>query len=107
MAPGGGIRAPPGTCCSDYIYWCLNYKNLSLKAIMKLKHWFSLQKYYNDIGRVSDCKSRDREFEPEPGRIILVEIDREIISTAILSLSLVHKGQLSVTGVKVCALGTV
>ena len=41
------------------------------------------------------------------GCIILVEIDREIISTAILSLSLVHKGQLSVTGVKVCALGTV
>ena len=46
-----------------------------------------------------DCRARGREFKPKPGHIILMEIDHEIISTAILPLLLIPDQQLSVTKV--------
>ena len=45
----------------------------------------------------SDCKSRDREFESQFDYITFVEIDHEIISTAIFLLPLIQGEQLSVT----------
>ena len=51
---------------------------------------------------VSDCRSRDLKFEPQLGHIIFVETDHGIISTAILALTLIQRGQLSVTGESRC-----
>ena len=47
------------------------------------------------VGSVSDCWSRDCEFEPHPGHITCVEIDHKISSMVILPL---QELQLSVTG---------
>ena len=44
----------------------------------------------------SDFRSRDCEFKPQLGHISFVEIDREIISTVILSVLLIQ-GQLLVS----------
>ena len=47
----------------------------------------------------SDWRPGGREFNPRRGRQhSLVEIDHEIFSTVILSLPLIQKGQLSVSG---------
>ena len=50
----------------------------------------------------ADCRSRGREFEP--GHITSMEIDHEIISTAILLLLLIEEGQLLVTGDSMCTM---
>ena len=50
--------------------------------------------------------TRDQEVtsstHAEVGNILFVEIDREISSTLILSLSLIQEGQLSVSGERMC-----
>ena len=51
---------------------------------------------------MSDFRSRGCEFEPQLGHIIFMEIDHEIISTDILTLPLIRKGRLSVTGKEMC-----
>ena len=46
-----------------------------------------------------------RGFSPRQGRQhSLVEIDREIFSTVILSLPLIQEGQLSVSGKRMCTI---
>ena len=46
-----------------------------------------------------------REFDPCQGRQhSFVEIDHEIFSTFILSLPLIHEGQLSVSGERMCTI---
>ena len=52
---------------------------------------------YSAVSSASDCRSCVHEFEP-PGHISFIEINHEIISTAIFPLPLIQKGQLSVTG---------
>ena len=43
-----------------------------------------------------------RRFDPHVRQHSFVEIGHEIISSAILSLLLIHEGQLSVTGERLC-----
>ena len=53
----------------------------------------------------SDWRPGDHEFNPSGGRQhSFVEIDREIFSTVILSLPLIQKGQLSVSGKRMCTI---
>ena len=54
----------------------------------------------NAVGSMSNCRSRGHEFEPQ--RITLLEIDHEIISTAIFPLLLIREGHLSMTGKSMC-----
>ena len=54
------------------------------------------------VGNTSECRPRGRDFEPKPGHITFVEIDHEIISTAILPLLQIQEGQLAVTGKSMC-----
>ena len=50
----------------------------------------------------SDWRPGGRGFNPHRGRQhSLVEIDREIFSTVILSLPLIQEGQLSVSGKRI------
>ena len=52
-----------------------------------------------------DWRSGSRGFNPCRGRQhSFVEIDHEIFSTVILSLPLIQKGQLSVTGERMCTI---
>ena len=55
------------------------------------------------VGCVSACYADSREFDPHVRQHSLVEIGRQIISGAILSLLLIQEGQLSVTGERMCA----
>ena len=53
----------------------------------------------------SDWRPGDRGFNPRRGRQhSFVKIDHEIFSTVILSLSLIHEGQLSVSGERMCTI---
>ena len=53
----------------------------------------------------SDWRPGGRGFNPRQGRQhSFVEIDHEIFSTAILSLPLIQKGQLSVSGEGMCTI---
>ena len=52
------------------------------------------------VGSKSECKLRG-EWSPNPATT-LMEIDHEIISTAILSLPLIQERQLVVTGESMC-----
>ena len=53
------------------------------------------------VGRVSDCRSRGWEFEPQLAHIFRGD-DYEIISKAILYLAQIQEGQLSVTDKSMC-----
>ena len=53
----------------------------------------------------SDWRPGGRGFDPRRGqKHSFVEIDHEIFSTVILSLSLIQEGQLSVSGKRMCAI---
>ena len=53
----------------------------------------------------SDWRPGGRGFNPRRGRQhSFVEIDHEIFSTVILSLPLIHEGQLSVSGERLCTI---
>ena len=53
----------------------------------------------------SDWRPRGRWFNPHRGRQhSFMEIDHQIFSTVILSLSLIQEGQLSVAGERMCTL---
>ena len=53
----------------------------------------------------SDWRSGGRGFNPRRSpQHSFVEIDHEIFSTVILSLPLIHEGQLSVSGKRMCTL---
>ena len=53
----------------------------------------------------SDWRPGGRGFNPRRGRQhSFVEIDHEIFSTVILSLPLIQKGQLSVSGERMCTI---
>ena len=53
----------------------------------------------------SDWRPGGRGFNPRRGRQhSFVEIDHEIFSTVILSLSLIQEGQLSVSGERMCTI---
>ena len=53
----------------------------------------------------SDWRPGGRGFNPHRGRQhSFVEIDHEIFSTVILSLPLIQKGQLSVSGERMCTI---
>ena len=53
----------------------------------------------------SDWRPGGRGFNPRRGRQhSFVEIDHEIYSTVILSLPLIHEGQLSVSGERMCTI---
>ena len=61
---------------------------------------FQTAKLASTVVSVYDCQSRV-ELKPKPGHITFMEIEHEIISTAILPLSLVQEGL-----AKLCALST-
>ena len=53
----------------------------------------------------SDCRPGGRGFNPRRDRQhSFLEIDHEIFSTVILSLSLIQEGQLSVSGERMCTI---
>ena len=53
----------------------------------------------------SDLRPGGRGFNPHRGRQhSFAEIDHEIFSTVILSISLIQEGQLSVSGERMCTL---
>ena len=53
----------------------------------------------------SDWRPRGRGFNPRRGRQhSFMEIDDEIFSAVILSLSLIQEGQLSVSGERICTI---
>ena len=53
----------------------------------------------------SDWRQGGRGFNPHHGRQhSFVEIDHEIFSTVILSLTLIQEGQLSVSGERMCTI---
>ena len=55
------------------------------------------------VGCASDWRPGGRGFDPGLGRQhSFMEIDHEIFSTVILSLSLIQEGQLSVSGKRTC-----
>ena len=57
------------------------------------------------VGCASDWRPGGRGFNPCRGRQhSFVEIDHEIFSTVILSLPLIQKGQLSVSGERMCTI---
>ena len=57
------------------------------------------------VGFASDWRPAGRGFDPRRGRQhSFVEIDHEIFSTVILSLSLIQEGQLSVSGERMCTI---
>ena len=57
------------------------------------------------VGCASDWRPGGLGFDPCRGRQhSFVEIDQEIVSTAILSLPLIQEGQLSVSGERMCTI---
>ena len=57
------------------------------------------------VGCASDWRPGGRGFNPRRGRRhSFVEIDHEIFSTVIFSLPLIHEGQLSVSGERMCTI---
>ena len=54
--------------------------------------------FHSTVGSTSDCRSRGYKFEFQLHHITSVEIDHKITSMAILSLLLIQKVQLLVTG---------
>ena len=57
------------------------------------------------LDALSNWRPDGRRFNPRPGwQHSFVEIDREIFSTVILSLSLIQEGQLSVSGERMCTI---
>ena len=60
---------------------------------------------HGSVGCASDWRSGGHGFDPRQGRQhSFVEIDHEIISTAIVSLPLIQEGQLSVSGERMCTI---
>ena len=60
---------------------------------------------YNTLPDASDWRPGGRGSNPRRGRQhSFVEIDQEIFSTVILSLSLIQEGQLSVSGERMCTI---
>ena len=57
---------------------------------------------HSTISSKSDCRSRSRKFESPLGNVTFMEIDHEIISKVILTLSLIQEGLLSITGEDMC-----
>ena len=57
------------------------------------------------VGCASNWRPGSRGFDPRQGwQHSFVEIDHEIFSTVILSLPLIQKGQLSVSGERMCTI---
>ena len=57
------------------------------------------------LDALSDWRPRGRGFTPRRGwQHSFVEIDHEIFSTIVLSLSLIQEGQLSVSGERMCTI---
>ena len=57
------------------------------------------------VGCMSDWRPEGRKFDLHQGRQhSFVDIDHEIISLVILSLRLIQKGQLSVSGERMCTI---
>ena len=54
------------------------------------------------VDSTSDCRCRDREFEPKLSHITFVEVDHEIISVVIIPLQLIQERQLSVNDKNMC-----
>ena len=48
---------------------------------------------FSTFGSISDCRFRACRFKPQLGHITFVEIDHEIISAVIFSLSLIEDAQ--------------
>ena len=76
----------------------------------KSKRWFYTWTNFepalvDQLDAPSDWRSGGRGFNPRRGRQhSFVEIDHEIFSTVILSLPLIQKGQLSVSGKRMCTI---
>ena len=59
----------------------------------------------DSVGCASDWRPGGREFDPRRGRQhSFVEFDHEIFFTVTLSLPLIQKGQLSVSGERMCTI---
>ena len=59
----------------------------------------------DSVGSPSDWKPGGRGINPRRGRQhSFAEIDHKIFSTVILSFSMIHEGQLSVSGERMCTI---
>ena len=68
-------------------------------------HWIVLPASVAQLDAPSDWRPEGRGFKPRRGRQhSFVEIDHEIFSTVILPLLLIHEGQLSVSGERMCTI---
>ena len=73
----------------------------------KIQYMFTLQEPASvaQLDAPSDWRPGGPGFNPRRGRQhSFVEIDHEIFSTVILSLSLIQEGQLSVSGERMCTI---
>ena len=77
---------------SEYSRWSQRTKN---------KIWTALSLMYGET-LMYDLFSWGRGLDPPVRQHSFVEMGHKIISTAILSLTLIQVGQLSVTGEKMC-----
>ena len=78
-----------------------------LKPVLQvLLLWFTIFVFVvAQLDAPSDWRPGGRGFNPRRGRQhSFVEIDHEIFSTVILSLSLIQEGQLSVSGERMCTI---
>ena len=82
------ISVSVGLC--EWVIW-------SYCLYCKYKLMFVYARLHSAGSSASDCRARGHKFESQLGHITFMETDHEIISTAILSLSLIQEGQLSVT----------
>ena len=96
-------------------YWTIILLNSALKFVffcfLFFQGWFTthctmiVKASVAQLDAPSDWRPGGRGFNPRRGRQhSFVEIDHEIFSVVILSLPLIQKGQLSVSGERICTI---
>ena len=91
--------------CSDILLFYYNYTNKNISSSRGLVKDKYLPACLAQLGAPSDWRPGGRGFNPHRGQQhSFVEIDREIFSTVILSISLIQEEQLSVSGKRMCTI---
>ena len=85
----------------SFFFSVKNMKNITNLSSADLERLASVAQ----LNAPSGWRPGGRGFDPRQGRQhSFVEIDHEIFSTVILSLSLIQEGQLSVSGERMCSI---
>ena len=69
---------------------------------MLVSYYYCVAGRGSSVGCASNWYADDRGFDPHVWQHSFMEIGHEMISTAICSLPLIQRGQLSVTGERMC-----